>query len=541
MRIGVVAIHGIAPHPRYEIQDEFAEALETRLNEVQGAGTWELSSDFLPFTKPNDPESVRVTLNRVASSNHAIDHAIDVIEAYWSPIDKGRTNVLSVAGWALKTIFMPLNNAAKFPGAPWKALFDITYLMVAMLIVLGAVAGVFYWGGISFQAVAQKLGIENISFFDVVTNPWLLFQHVWIWDATLLAASAAGAVCVAQVASAILGGALVRRRPRGSRSVRPRAWAVALRIAFVFVVGATLLWVAATRPLHSGQTLGSTVWWLTIAVGLLELASSTGREFLINRIGDVQIYTIGDENSQYFTYREQIRTVAEAILLETILRRDAAGAPYYESIVIAGHSLGSTIGIDALMRVHEIHEATLQNPGPPGSGVSDDDWNRVRAFITFGTAVEKTKFFFSALRPSFSAWREQWNSRLYGHLFTPKVEVLRGSNDKQTSSELGIYWLNLTYWTDCIANRIESYRSRIEPRGWDERPKGPKDCPFVAEDHLLQNPWSVFPHSNYLGDVNFWIRGKQSGTRALDVFFELMSPPEPATDLHGEEPAPASP
>ena len=38
---------------------------------------------------------------------------IDVVEAYWSPMDKGLTSAMGVLTWLLRALFVPLNTTAK--------------------------------------------------------------------------------------------------------------------------------------------------------------------------------------------------------------------------------------------------------------------------------------------------------------------------------------------------------------------------------------------------------------------------------------------
>ncbi|MGB8519130.1 MAG: hypothetical protein WCD38_03090, partial [Candidatus Tumulicola sp.] len=52
-----------------------------------------------------------------------------------------------------------------------------------------------------------------------------------------------------------------------------------------------------------------------------------------------------------------------------------APTPLYDRVVVAAHSLGSTIGMDALLSIHELTQE---------GGVTSEQWNRLRAFVTFG-------------------------------------------------------------------------------------------------------------------------------------------------------------
>ncbi len=545
MRVGIVVIHGIAPQARYQFEDQFATALADRLNERDGQGAWKAESKLPPFVPSADPESVRTTFDRVSRAKCDEPDprdAYDVFEAYWSPIDKHHTTPLSVASWLLKSVFVPLNNHARFPGSPKKVAFDVGYVLIALALAALLVLAMLWSAGHAYRGVvgatiptpsptvspsprasgspSPRASVSpspraSVSpsprssvvpspvpsasavpsappLGDVLANPLKLTSFFSMRETAIVLMGVVGVVCAAQAISAFLGLVLVRRA-QARRSGRGHGRAL-VRIAVVFAFGATLSLVAAWLPLDSGRHFGMTLWWFIGTVLALQGASALGRGFLVDRLGDVQIYTTTDENSQYFDLRERIRSEAESVLLAAIARREK-DVPYYDSIVVAGHSLGSTIGLDALLRVHEIHEASQQ-------AVSDDDWGRIRAFITFGTALEKTKFFFAARRVSLSALRERWNAKLDGHLFTADPNVLNTTNAKSASAPCGIFWLNLWYRTDIIANAIESYRSRELPRVWG---RTTEDHPVCLNQRLTVPFWrNPFPHGAYVDDEQFW-------------------------------------
>jgi hypothetical protein len=538
MRVGIVVIHGIAPQARYQFEDQFATALADRLNDRDGPGTWKADSKLPPFAQSAEPESVRATFDRVSRANcDALEptdapeprDAYDVFEAYWSPIDKNHTTPVSVASWLLKSVFVPLNNHARFPGSPGKVVFDVGYVLFALFFAAMLLLAMLWSAGHSYRGVvgaaiptpsptvspspcasvspSQRSSVVPSpspvpsasavptapSLADVLVNPLKLASFFSMKETAIVLMGVVGVVCAAQAISAFLGLVLVRR----AQTRRPgrRHGRALVRIAVVFAFGAALSLAAAWLPLDSGRHFGMTLWWFVGTVLALQGASALGRGFLVDRLGDVQIYTTTDENSQYFDLRERIRSEAESVLLQVIARSEN-GLPYYDSIVVAGHSLGSTIGLDALLRVHEIHEASQR-------AVSDADWGRIRAFITFGTALEKTKFFFAARRVSLSALRERWNAKLDGHLFTDDPAVLDTNNAKSANAPCGIFWLNLWYPTDIISNAIESYRSFELPRVWGNRTVS--DHPVCLNQRLTIPFWhNPFPHGAYLDDERFW-------------------------------------
>jgi hypothetical protein len=437
-----------------------------RLDAAEELANWQIDNVFPPLAPKASPEEIRVTVDRV--SNTKDKRVFDVVEGYWSPLDKHRSTPPSVARWVLKTIFVPLNDTARFPGGgkgdKGKALRDIAFVVAAIILALLLVILALVAAGVGYSGIIDAAHPKNAPTLDdaVLGNP-LRAVASFSWQQRIaVLVGLAGAICLGQAISSLLGAKVVRRRRRpatGTTSVvERRKW-------LVFTVGFGLLLWASLWPVAGGHAFGIWLWFFLAGVLCLQGASSLGRGFLVDRIGDIQIYCNTDENSEYFKARLAIRTAVEKALLNVLLRRDlGTQKPNYDSIVVMGHSLGSTIGLDAIIRLHEIHEATSSDPSA-NLRITDDDWGRIRAFVTFGTSLEKTKYFFAAATPSFSAERERWSSRLYGHLFTADRSALNSDNDKRSPTEsLGIFWANYWYYADIVANRIESYRSTVKPR-----------------------------------------------------------------------------
>jgi hypothetical protein len=186
---------------------------------------------------------------------------------------------------------------------------------------------------------------------------------------------------------------------------------------------------------------------LAISVLLFQAGRALSLWFIVNFFGDVQIYTTRNENSDFFALREQILDLVTKTILY-VGGTSPSGQPY-DRIYIMAHSLGSTIAMDALMRIYNAKESA-----PAVRTI----WERIRGFITFGTALEKTKYFFNAWSPTPSQAYQQWQNDLYGGLFNADASALVPA--KQTH---GIYWLNCWYFSDFVSDRISSYRSFVLP------------------------------------------------------------------------------
>jgi hypothetical protein len=152
--------------------------------------------------------------------------------------------------------------------------------------------------------------------------------------------------------------------------------------------------------------------------------------FLTESVGDIQVYTTNDPNSEYFEVRQ-------TILDEVQLVFGAIAPKEYDSIVVIGHSLGSVIAIDAL--------PVLQQREP-------DVFNSIDTIITLGSPLEKVRKYFT---PSKSALRVPADQQLVS-VVDEKWEKL---TDLARAAELvaGRGWLNLWYANDPVANPLTAF------------------------------------------------------------------------------------
>jgi hypothetical protein len=135
-------------------------------------------------------------------------------------------------------------------------------------------------------------------------------------------------------------------------------------------------------------------------------------------------------------------------------------------------------------------------------GIDPSDWGRIRTFVTFGSALEKTRFFFDVRKPTVNAACDQFENDVYGSLFTNTSAVL-----SQPTNVNGIYWLNLWYDRDVVANEISTYTSDVLPgasfSAWQSGANASREiCQNVHLDHT--RPFWAFVHGDYLADPLFW-------------------------------------
>jgi pimeloyl-ACP methyl ester carboxylesterase len=249
---------------------------------------------------------------------------------------------------------------------------------------------------------------------------------------------------------------------------------------------------------------------LLVVALLVRTAIALAKGFFVNRLGDIQIYTTADSNSEHFDLHDRILWVVEETLRD-VLATTEGGRPYYDRVHILAHSLGSTIAMDALIRIrHSVEAGTLE------SGT----WNRIKSLVTFGTALEKTRFFFSVRNATLSQSFEQWRDDIYGRLFTCDPSVLTSRGKRGPSAPHRIFWANYWYFRDIVANEICTYRA-TEPGETNAREAICYNVRLRERGRsVLSRPWV---HSDYLGDKGFWSGVNYAGKQQVGATEIVMA------------------
>jgi hypothetical protein len=526
--IGVVVIHGVMPQPRYGIQDLAARNLRLALKkDVQwgACGDWtsrvtNLKDQGVAQTLIPDPTISRVQIGDAEAPPPQTPY-FDVIESYWSPLDKGKTTFALVSSWILQTLFVPLNTTARYASPAVKTFYDFGLIVGGVAVVVALLIGAFVCAMTALNGLILKAGTcvsVCPTVWEILTDPVSLTQVFSWWTLGVLAIAAIGAFLIAQAVKAGLSAIGQKSELQLHAAQRSDRWWL---ILIAFLVGALLLTASALVPiLPQGAAGGWLPLWFVVAALLVVGAKTLAQSWVVNFFGDVQIYTTRNENSEFFAMREAILECVAKTIVDACC--DAANeGKGYDRVFVLAHSLGSTIAMDALLR---FFEATEQAPELKAA------LRRMRGFVTFGTSLEKTRYFFDVNDPSPSLALEQWNDDLYGALFTPDVRELHEPND----SAEGIFWLNDWYFTDAVCNAIDSYRSFLRPgTSLSEAPRaraavvaaarkqgvGDIVCPIVALNQQGSKGFvfpEIIPHSAYLEDPWFWA-SEGSHIGVLDV------------------------
>jgi hypothetical protein len=457
-RIGVVAVHGVIPQARYAFQDQVADELCKALDAFPtSGGPWQSSVVFqtpqpnagdTPTTDPTDTPTIsRVHRASEADPNAPAGDFFDVREAYWSPIDKGKTTSLGVLRWLLTTVFLPIDDTARYTERFRKVAWDIGFVLSAMLLgsacfVCSLLAAAWAIGATQMPGVAMPSLLQALAY---VGAPFTLLANLRPGIVGSLLAGVAGAYLAAQAIRAAWSLAHNVRTLVVSDPIQ--LWSRIGAIAVLSVLAFAGIAFCIMAPASGQSPMALSGFALVVTVLLFQSGRALLLWFLLNFFGDVQIYTTRDENSVFFALREQILELVTGTIAGVAQCR-TNGEPY-DRVYVMAHSLGSTIALDALMRIYNAQKAEAVPP---------EAWARIRAFVTFGTSLEKTKYFFNAWSPTASQAYEEWQNDLYGPIFTSEASAL-----VTPEQSAGIFWLNCWYFSDFVSDEINSYRSFVLP------------------------------------------------------------------------------
>jgi hypothetical protein len=200
------------------------------------------------------------------------------------------------------------------------------------------------------------------------------------------------------------------------------------------------------RPWRALQAHALLVW------GVILLASMRGRRLLVEYVGDVAIYVTAHTLSTFDQIRDDIKALVRRIVC-AIYQQGR-----YERVVIVGHSLGSLIAYDAL-------NATMLADSLSGAyGVQ-----RTRRFVTFGSPLDKTAFFFRAVDAVRAPFREGLAASVQPMLIY------------RPSSPPTFDWINLYSPHDIISGKLDLYPAV------DNRPDPQADTPLWAHVQFWSN------------------------------------------------------
>ncbi len=212
---------------------------------------------------------------------------------------------------------------------------------------------------------------------------------------------------------------------------------------------------------------------------------------ITNVLGDVVVYNVNDPKSKFYETKKRIQEGAVKALLH-LFQEPVKGrnGEYYESILVAGHSLGSQVAYDAINRLNlHVNQGLLAKRfDEAGKNMAGGKHiNQVlRGFVTFGCPLDKIIFFLRENIPDDQFLRQQVLDHFNG--FKQKdVNMPAGAQSKgYVKLERGqdrlfddIPWVNYYDDHDYVSGNLDYYAKLLNV-----------DCKFKAGKFS-------FTHSRY--------------------------------------------
>jgi hypothetical protein len=208
----------------------------------------------------------------------------------------------------------------------------------------------------------------------------------------------------------------------------------------------------------------------------LAILSAAVRNLLVQYVGDVTAYVASNKIDKYDEVRKAIKALAKDSASAVYSLRSQGGGFEYSKIAVVGHSLGSVIAYDTLNRL--IADDSLA--GWPSAIV-----DRTCLFLTFGSPLDKTAFFFSAMGRDTLHVREQLAA-----VVQPMIE------DRDVREK--IPWVNVFSRNDIICGSLDFY---------DFPPDTPPNIPRVRAVENVPDPDALIPlaaHVEYWQNSTVW-------------------------------------
>jgi hypothetical protein len=423
-----ILIHGIGQEQRYEIMDDFVQGLNL-------LGVVRKVDVVFPRVQHGDANLVahakRVTFDDPARP------ALDVFEVYWAPLTKGRTTLNSLLGWFMLNTFIP-GRMLHFPGA--KNRFVTGYVLSVLGLVAIAVGALIY----ELYATGARLPLGLMDKGVVAALGTLGWWRILLtFLGTYLAFQAAYRI-----------GELYKdwrgpNTPGISGRDRVREALVDARL-LLFSLGGFFLFRALVRTPFYDFALVYTGYRL-VALWL--------RNYFVNYAGDIQVYVTRDENNGRYAARVAVLSQAVEVITNVLRSREN-----YERVTLLGHSLGSVIGLDVIREL-----ATRVRAGQLPQGA----FGRLVAFVTYGSPLEKTLFFFGRGAPRDDGGIDNFQQHVQAAMTVGR----------------GIEWYNAWYSRDIVADPLTSYGTVTD---WPLQSLNSRSRLFLR-----------WVHSDYLSDEAF--------------------------------------
>lgn len=417
-RVAILATHGMGKQVPFETIEDIVATIKQGL-ELKESGAGE---KVVCLSNSESTDTGILSYASLSGSLFSSERIVDVYEAYWSPIPEGKISAGRTLWFLLSAGVRGIvqSRNAKFQRwifekwvtyeiNPLKLL--VQFLMACMLftsVFAVMLAAVFlptvkfmapFTGGHVSKALVTDVTLVLVVLFGaclVAALPYLPFFANWKVDTTqrsfLLPACKLGA---------ILGGI----------TLVLGAVAIIVHLIFDREPNATSLWLKVFgMGIHQSDIVTGR-WYPAFVISIWLPAAVFGyvaRELIVQFVGDVAIYLSCYDVSEFLYVRDEIREQVYRTFRHVYRKEMSEEAndssenrstsrPYYDHIIVLGHSLGSVISYDVLNRLIVEDEKELKD-----SNVT----SRTKLFMTYGSPLNKTAFVFRNLKANTFQVRE---------------------------------------------------------------------------------------------------------------------------------------
>jgi hypothetical protein len=197
---------------------------------------------------------------------------------------------------------------------------------------------------------------------------------------------------------------------------------------------------------------------ILVLLPLTVIVGTRLKQFLSDYLGDVQQYVTFEETDVKYERRTKILNRTVSMLRHVLLDEHCT------RVIVIAHSLGSVIAYDSLLELERYNLALKADPNQQ-TAISARELDRsatrkpeqlrlekIQHFVTMGSPIDKTQYFFATLRSRVSRYVETIEA-IRGNISTPPFTIAKeGAEDQGWLPQ--IHWVN--YWdqADLISGPI---------------------------------------------------------------------------------------
>lgn len=474
-KVAIIVVHGMGQQVPFETIDGVARLIrDHNKDNCVREGAKDIHCGFVQLD--DQTIAARAELELQTSTDNRTIH---IYEGYWAPHTEGRIGILQVVTFCLYSIwqgwgFCRAGKFNRFVFNQWKDFSIKKGSQLAFLIALIFFIGFFASNFFIFTILGTLLTTDriNTSLFHALTQDLaliagpavLLFLSHWSLSKTVFKPSKPDTIQKGR-----------KRTMAETIATFSFSWAIGLTVLFTLVSAILMGFHLLTRVAFLEQSttppalisyIPAIILWV-IAVAL----SYVIRQFVIQYLGDVAIYLSSYRVSAFHEIKDKIKDSVTKVGRAVYGLKVNGDEPYYEEVIVLGHSLGSVVAYDML---NSLVNLELQKNVPASMGCAD----RTKLFLTFGSPLDKSAFVFRTQNTRQAEVREALASAVQPFIL-----------DYQYRPQ---HWYNIWSQADPISGALEYY---------DDQPQHPKaiknlidpdaDVFLLAHNQYWKNPMFI--------------------------------------------------